>query len=156
MTHEEWIATIALPSIVGNISNFKIPEYPTRELSFRLGARQESIWPAQPKPATETVIPWPATKLSSQTRIKCQSCGHLLIEAGGVTIWKDLPSGGWADMMDFWHCHKPNAENGDDPSSGNSKGYSASNAMGPVSGTGLVDTSHFWFDSSQCTGALVC
>ena len=24
-----------------------------------------------------------------------------------VRSWKDLPSENWAEMMDFWHCHRP-------------------------------------------------
>lgn len=151
LTHDGEKATIALPSFVEHNSNLNKSNSITNELSFRLGVGSGTKWPTHPKLAFESEAPWPATKLSSQTRIKCQSCDDVLIEAGDVTIWKDLPSGGWADMMDFWHCHKPNPENGPDVSCGDTKGYSASNIMGPVFGTGLVDTSQFWFDLSQRT-----
>jgi len=155
LQHEKDKATIELPSIVVNKENLIIPTVPTRELSFRVAVGCVTKHTTQAKLATDSDIPWPATKLSSQTRINCQSCGSLLIEAGNVTVWKDLPSGGWADMMDFWHCHKPTTEDEAELSSANNKGYSAANVMGPVLGTGLVDTSHLWFAFGQCRGIQV-
>lgn len=156
LTHEDEQARIELPSTVVDNANLRSPTLPTRELSYRFAVDSDAKSSVQSGLATDSELSWPATKLSFQTRVNCQSCGNLLIEAGDITVWKDLPSGGWADMMDFWHCHKPSTDNGDNLSAGNNKGYSASNVMGPVLGTGLVDTSYFWFAVSQCRGIQVC
>lgn len=37
-------------------------------------------------------------------------------------MWKDLPSGNWAEMMDFWHCHKPDPEGGHEHGDGEGEG----------------------------------
>src|SRR5690606_5003164 len=44
---------------------------------------------------------------SKQVSIYCANCNATLVENGKVSAWKDLPSKNWAEMMDFWHCHKP-------------------------------------------------
>lgn len=36
----------------------------------------------------------------------CRLCGKEL----STKIWKDMPSEHWAELMDFWHCHKPDAQ----------------------------------------------
>lgn len=38
---------------------------------------------------------------------KCKVCNNTLISTETITTWKALPSETWAEMMDFWHCHKP-------------------------------------------------
>lgn len=148
--HENGKATIELPCPVVNSSNLTIPPIPTRELSFRLAAK----FATPIESASDNEEPWPASKLTSETQIACQPCGCRLVTA--VTVWKDLPSGGWADMMDFWHCHKPTAENGHDASAGSMKGYAASNDLGPAAGVGLVDVGHFLIAENDCTGVQVC
>lgn len=50
--------------------------------------------------------PWTASELSKQKVIaKCRHCDHVL--AKSIAVWKQLPSEHWAELMDFWHCHKP-------------------------------------------------
>lgn len=41
----------------------------------------------------------------------CSSCGNVLIDSKKLTSTLDMPSELWAEMMDFWHCHKPETTN---------------------------------------------
>lgn len=50
--------------------------------------------------------PWTASELSKQkVVVKCRHCDKVLTES--ISTWKQLPSEHWAELMDFWHCHKP-------------------------------------------------
>ena len=154
LQHENHISHIELPCQVVDAAALSIPEVPTRELSFRLAVSSATDLSTQGENIIKADVPWPASKLTPETQIACQSCGKLLLK--DVTVWKDLPSGGWADMMDFWHCHKPSGQNGAHNSANNTKGYAAANDLGPTAGTGLVDISHFLVFESNCMGIQVC
>ncbi|KAJ5153005.1 uncharacterized protein N7482_009483 [Penicillium canariense] len=120
-------------------------------------------------------VPWTAADMSSATRIRCRECGTcFLIESGydGIPeqgdrkgslgwIWKDLPSGNWAEMMDFWHCHKPDPHEDDAESEATTahrledqnaqiKGYGASNRVEAIAGTVLIDVATFLLSESDC------
>ncbi|ODQ66537.1 hypothetical protein NADFUDRAFT_41176 [Nadsonia fulvescens var. elongata DSM 6958] len=59
-------------------------------------------------------IPWSASylrKMAVSPDFRCIETKDCVIERDCVKIWKDLPSENWAEMMDFWHCHKPNDPN---------------------------------------------
>lgn len=50
--------------------------------------------------------PWSATELSKQpVCIYSKKTGAKLTDT--IKVWKQLPSEHWAELMDFWHCHKP-------------------------------------------------
>ena len=153
LRHEGKEAVITLPCSVDNNANLAIPPVPTRELSFRLIVSDADRLPTRSKQAVDHDDPWSALRLSCETQVACWSCRTLL--ANKVDVWKHLPSVGWADMMDFWHCHKPKAIDGDDESAGSSKGYAASNALGPTRGTGLVGVSHLLVSDIDCCGVKV-
>jgi molybdopterin-binding protein len=40
-------------------------------------------------------------------RLHCNHCDQLLLDSKDVTVINEMPSEIWAEMMDFWHCHKP-------------------------------------------------
>lgn len=144
---------IELPCPVVNNANLKILPATTRELSFRLVVSDAARLPTQAKQATDCNDPWPALKLTSETQVACGSCGTLLVN--NVSVWKHLPSAGWADMMEFWHCHKPSADKGHDDYAGSNKGYAAANALGPTAGVGLVDVSQLLVSDIDCVGLEV-
>lgn len=154
LEHEDQDASIELPCQVANTTGLAIPPAPTKELSFRLAVSTATNLPTATNSVTDVTVPWSASKLTTETRLACQSCGNILVPI--ITVWKDLPSGGWADMMDFWHCHKPANKINLDDSTGSTKGYAAANDLGPTSGVGLVDISHFLFAESDCVGIQVC
>ncbi|KAL9005781.1 MAG: hypothetical protein Q9188_001447 [Gyalolechia gomerana] len=62
------------------------------------------------------------------------------VHKDSVRLWKDLPSENWAEMMDFWHCHKPDT---DDTiyhhQDGLGKGYGAASTIESIAGVGLLD-----------------
>jgi hypothetical protein len=39
--------------------------------------------------------------------LHCHNCNKLLLDSEDVTVVNEMPSEIWAEMMDFWHCHKP-------------------------------------------------
>lgn len=55
--------------------------------------------------------PWSTNYLStfnsSSSEFSCLHCGNQLLSCQQINTWKSLPSETWAEMMDFWHCHKP-------------------------------------------------
>ena len=152
--HQGYEEAIELPCFVDNKQNLAIPSGSSHELSFRLSVNTELRMVQRAASDKVENVPWPASKLTTQSKLVCPSCKTLL--APNIKTWKDLPSGGWADMMDFWHCHKPTSEDEAHQSTGENKGYAASNDLGPTVGTGLVDVSHFLLTRSDCTGVQVC
>lgn len=148
-------AIAELPCPVLGIANRREDTSQT-ELSFRLQPSGAARLPT-PVKGTFGDTPWPATSLAANTQIACKGCKKLL--ARPISNFKDLPSGGWAEMMELWHCHKPNSAStpasGDDSSSSSTKGYSASNVVGPSPGTALVDVSHFVLADEDCIGIQV-
>ena len=111
-------------------------------------------------------VPWTAADMDPFTRMKCRKCGNEIFgnsssSSSGWT-WKDLPSGNWAEMMDFWHCHKPDPHDDDD--NGNSKtadaqnarvqGYGAANRVVAMPSTVLVDVSSFLICEDECKGLI--
>ena len=122
------------------------PQTPLKELSFRFKCE------ASDGDRLANFDPWTASTLHPGLSVACQSCGHQLVES--VQQWKDLPSGGWADMMELWHCHKPDvlSSNGYDAAH---KGYAASSALTPMPRCGLVDVSSLSFSAEDCIGIEV-
>lgn len=148
LTHEGESASIKLPvtlsSKAQSSATLTIPAVPSKELSFRLsvdskqgaasGAFTNGVTPA----SNENVVPWTADQLSDETEIKCRGCGSVLVERGKVKQWKNLPSEGWAEMMDFWHCHKPHEPHSHDGHAEVKKGYAAGSQLALESGVAMV------------------
>ncbi|KAJ5738384.1 hypothetical protein N7493_001539 [Penicillium malachiteum] len=121
-------------------------------------------------------VPWTATDMSISTRIRCRACGSPFLSTStshniGLHdqdsslgwIWKDLPSGNWAEMMDFWHCHKPDPRDNDQSPEGRAvsksdeqvaqaKGYGAASHIKAVTGIIFIDVTSFILAASDCIG----
>ncbi|KAJ5613524.1 hypothetical protein N7528_007178, partial [Penicillium herquei] len=148
----------------------------SHEYSFRM-----QIDPTDPvlipkEELTDNHVPWTATDMSISTRIRCRACGSPFLNTStshntGVHdqnsspgwIWKDLPSGNWAEMMDFWHCHKPDPMDNDQSPEGTAvirseeqvaqaKGYGAASHIIAVPGTIFIDVTSFILAASDCIG----
>lgn len=39
--------------------------------------------------------------------LNCLKCDILRIDSNEISLMSEMPSELWAEMMDFWHCHKP-------------------------------------------------
>ena len=146
--HEGHDNSIILPTAT---ADSKIPStLPSgRQLSFRFKASSSSIR-LQENPRLDSRM---APDLTPGTKILCRHCEAELV--GKVSEWKDLPSGGWAEMMDLWHCHKPTDNHANNNASMDGKGYSASNALRPAVGCGLVDVTSFLFHLKDIAGLTV-
>lgn len=127
--------------------------------SSALSCRLPLASASPPAPASDNYAPWSAPSLSalspSSVSFYCRGCGAEVIAPGCINTWKDLPSGNWADMMDFWHCHKPH-DDGKKGADQEGVGKYAAFGKGFVveRGTGLVDRGHFLFSSRDCEGAV--
>lgn len=124
-------------------------------------------------------VPWSAADLVSDVNVVCRKCQTVILDRGKLNEWKDLPSENWAEMMEFWHCHKPtNPTNGnkrdhdelDGHANGHtdgcgqsktcddqlaSRGYGANSAISAQSGVGFVDLTKFLFYGEDCRGLVV-
>ncbi|KAK4247425.1 ubiquitin-conjugating enzyme E2-binding protein [Corynascus novoguineensis] len=108
-------------------------------------------------------MPWSATDLGTGSGVACRRCGSDIVRPGSVTVWKDLPSENWAEMMEFWHCHKPDHHHHDhDAKNGKAaeenlatRGYGASSAISAQKGVGFVDLTTLLFDEADCETVTV-
>ena len=85
---------------------------------------------------------WSATSLNAATSLHCKCCDALL-SSNKISVWKDLPSEAWAEMMDLWHCHKPEEPEHNHDDAPAKKGYAAGNKLVAQAGVGLVDVMSF-------------
>ncbi|ODH28207.1 hypothetical protein ACO22_03977 [Paracoccidioides brasiliensis] len=143
------------------------------ELTYRLQVDETSpsVGPRLPDGGASFVnnglqVPWTSKDMNSESRIRCRQCKNILFnpsEKGGI-IWKDLPSSDWAEMMDLWHCHKPDAhEDGHGDATNYTgphvndenetiKGYGAANQIVCAPGTVLIDILSFVMAEDDCQG----
>jgi len=98
----------------------------------------------------ESVTLWSATHLDSGTRVHCKNCGTL-VSGDKIHVWKDLPSEAWAEMMDLWHCHKPEEPETNSDDAPAQKGYAAGSKLIAQVGVGLVDVMSFLLSEHDCT-----
>lgn len=154
--HKGEVKALDLPASVLVRSTIPIPENGSQELAWRL-----------PVPATEAQltrfsaenqsIPWSSPDLKAGSSICCRNCGYEIVQQGRIDSWKDLPSENWAEMMEFWHCHKPH-DHGHEHHDGDAlskRGYGASSAITAQPGIGFVDLTSFMFSESDCDGLSV-
>lgn len=163
LTHEGESASIKLPINLSPNRPSKviltIPAVPSRELSFRIQLEEkegavDGVLSNCTHSETGNVVPWTANSLSHDTEICCNCCGNVLVERGNVREWKDLPSEGWAEMMEFWHCHKPD-EPHLDAHLDSKKGYTANSRLALESGVGMVDVADFLLAAEDCQNLVV-
>ncbi|KAI1832818.1 hypothetical protein DTO027I6_8132 [Penicillium roqueforti] len=147
---------------------------PSHDYSFRMQVDPNDEALAPRDELIDEFTPWTADEMSSSTRIRCRECEQVFLDPSlisesvnqGTTpgwIWKDLPSGNWAEMMDFWHCHKPDPhadhekeEKGTaleiEDQTAQTKGYGADSHVVAVSGTVFVDVATFLLAETDCIG----
>ncbi|KAH0564939.1 hypothetical protein GP486_001678 [Trichoglossum hirsutum] len=153
VTHDGRVSTLRLPTKVAGLPPSNLPPAPTKELSFRLPLAQLASHATSADP--DNITPWAANSLATTAVLSCRKCGATLVEAGAIKVWKDLPSENWAEMMEFWHCHKP-GEHGN-PNEGNhiGKGYTAGEKITADTALGLVDLCYFLLSEKDCSGVEV-
>ncbi|KAF6813631.1 HECT-like ubiquitin conjugating enzyme-binding domain containing protein [Colletotrichum sojae] len=126
----------------------------SRAIAWRLPLAEAQT----PPPARSThdePVPWTATDLLPGSSVSCRGCSAVLVSEGRAGEWKDLPSENWAEMMDFWHCHKPtDHEDRHDHEHLEKRGYGASSSIAAQPGVGMVDLTSFLLCESDCTELL--
>jgi len=140
-------------------ARLSVPDVSSSILNVRLHLDVNEPLVAVAAEQADNVYPWTASSLHSSDILTCHVCEHVLVTSDTIQQWKDLPSENWAEMMDFWHCHKPEVPvkvNADDATA--VKGYSASNHLSARSGVGFVDVCQFLLHQGDCSGlkVLIC
>ncbi|KAK8050645.1 HECT-type E3 ubiquitin transferase [Apiospora phragmitis] len=102
-------------------------------------------------PDAQATTPWSAQDLSPRSSIYCRGCQTPLVAEGRIETWKDLPSENWAEMMEFWHCHKPHGHEHHDNQGLASRGYGANSRLSGQTGVGLMDLTSLLFSQSDCS-----
>ncbi|KAJ5110961.1 hypothetical protein N7532_001496 [Penicillium argentinense] len=150
----------------------------SHDYSFRMQMDTSEQAQAPCNEVMDDYVPWTAADMSPLTRIRCRGCGAPFLGSPAPKststsdrdkdkendwMWKDLPSGNWAEMMDFWHCHKPDSHEEDpkpeasaalklEEQNAQIKGYGASSHLKAIGGTVLIDVATFLLAESDCIG----
>ena len=151
VSHNGHTSTLDLPCRVRSDSSIKLPDVSSSELSFRCSIEDSTE-------SARSDAPWAcslASDLTSRTQIACRSCSTIIVD-GTISSWKDPPSENWAEMMDFWHCHKPDTKaDGQDHSTSLDKGYAAARSIIAQPSFAFVDTLYFRVHPSDCSNVEV-
>ncbi|KAG6297418.1 hypothetical protein E4U46_007206 [Claviceps purpurea] len=148
-----FVTTMLLPAPVATTS-LKIADGASRYLTWRLPLSRDA--PSHPPFSPENqAVPWAAPDLEAGSAVTCERCHSTIIPDGKLKVWKDLPSENWAEMMEFWHCHKPHDRDQQETKDLADKGYGANNnVISAQSGVGFVDIISFMFDERDCQNLL--
>ncbi|CCE33395.1 uncharacterized protein CPUR_07319 [Claviceps purpurea 20.1] len=148
-----FVTTMLLPAPVATTS-LKIADGASRYLTWRLPLSRDA--PSHPPFSPENqAVPWAAPDLEAGSAVTCERCHSTIIPDGKLKVWKDLPSENWAEMMEFWHCHKPHDRDQQENKDLADKGYGANNnVISAQSGVGFVDIISFMFDERDCQNLL--
>ncbi|KAL5042662.1 hypothetical protein BDW71DRAFT_189735 [Aspergillus fruticulosus] len=154
-----------------------------REFSYRMQVDDAELVARDAVPEhMDSFVPWSAADMRPSTKLRCAQCEQVILDKPVDTaasnpskensaldagwLWKDLPSANWAELMDFWHCHKPDpheAQGADgaakqltEDENSKVKGYGASNQVVATPGTVLVDVATFLVAAIECKGLKKC
>ncbi|KAH7123914.1 ubiquitin-conjugating enzyme E2-binding protein [Dendryphion nanum] len=167
ITHEGASATICLPIKAdgGGDAALTLPaQPPSKELSLRLQIEEkegtEFLVNLQAEERKVNVVPWDGASLNKldEPEVRCKNCRGTILSKDKISEWRDLPNENWAEMMDFWHCHKPDEHHLHDHSHDDTmaqKGYAASNRLSAISGVGFVDLVSFLLKEQDCDSVNV-
>jgi hypothetical protein len=156
--HDDQSASIQLPCEVARNAVPVLPKIKSSHITLRLLIVTTSVPPSDEQ-ATSNPNPWMASSFHPYSLIACKSCKTVVVR-NSLSTWKDLPSKHWAEMMDFWHCHKPDNGSKSFPSSRN--GYSSMEKLRVRPGLGFVDTCdlilsrHDYIGSEVSSGRFFC
>ncbi|OBT80381.1 hypothetical protein VF21_00917 [Pseudogymnoascus sp. 05NY08] len=152
LVHNGATTSLQLPGAIAPTYTPAQPNHNLAQISWRIPL-PASI--SQPRAAPSLPAPWSASALASTSSFSCRGCGQVILSPGRVTTWRDLPSENWAEMMEFWHCHKPDVpvgEKGEEEGDNTTKGYGANTRMMAQKGVGKVDLTYFLLDTEDCSG----
>lgn len=96
--------------------------------------------PSRPRDFWRFPVPLKASDVTPHSRFTCTVCQHLVTDK--VEKFKSMPSENWAELMDFWHCHKPHEET-------DQIRPDRFEINAPNPGVAFVGDSFFWFNSED-------
>ncbi|KAJ4342892.1 hypothetical protein N0V87_000609 [Didymella glomerata] len=165
VSHEGYKATIRLPIKVDGKGDaaLELPaQPPSKEITLRLQMEEQEdsdMLGLMAESRKANIVPWDGVTLEKQegVELRCKNCEGVLVQREAVKEWKDLPNENWAEMMDFWHCHKPDEHHLHDHTHevGGQKGYAAGNHLKAIQGVGFVDLTGFLLEEQDCEGAKI-
>lgn len=134
------------------------------KMSWRLFPTPEEVQVAQH--VAPDSVPWSAADLKPGLRVACRACDEPVIPGEAIKMFKDLPSENWAEMMEFWHCHKPtdahstgaaaaDAQNKTSETDLTSRGYGANSIISAQESVGFVDLMTILFSQNDCKCLMV-
>ncbi|KXH64644.1 hypothetical protein CNYM01_06646 [Colletotrichum nymphaeae SA-01] len=138
----------------------------SQTLSWRLPLADSPVARSSSTSLADDPVPWTARDLLPGSAVACRRCAAVVVLGGKAGEWKDLPSENWAEMMDFWHCHKPSTDHEDEHEHGvngegkekddhehlTRRGYGANSSIAAQPGVGMVDLTSFLFCEADCVG----
>jgi hypothetical protein len=152
--HDGLTEMLDLPGAVSGNTQLPVPQAASHDLTWRLPLSAGTAQIPHFLPESQTV-PWAALELEPGSAVCCRNCSSVVIPKDIIQSWKDLPSENWAEMMEFWHCHKPHDHDKSQNETLENKGYGANSAIRAQSGVGFVDITSFMFDETNCQNLLV-
>ncbi|PQK10846.1 hypothetical protein BB8028_0002g11650 [Beauveria bassiana] len=149
ISHNGTSGEVVLPATAPVKGTLPLSHKGSTEVTWRFPLKPARVPERQFLPENQP-LPWPASVIKPGSPISCRACGQIFVNSATVTTWKDLPSENWAEMMEFWHCHKPidhdTAEDGDLQH----RGYGAASAITAQPGVGFVDITSLLFAEEDC------
>lgn len=153
ISHDGVERSVQLPGQVKSPLQLPIPKIGTKSLTWRLPLASTTATNGRPS-VEDKGVPWSASDLEPGLGIHCRACKAVIVKPDILTVWKDLPSENWAEMMEFWHCHKPH-DHGHDEENLAQKGYGANSRISAQTGVGLVDLASFLLSESDINNSAV-
>lgn len=148
------------PAVGQSGVSYRLPVAVAPSSDHRDGLQRSSL-----SASPDNFLPWCAPDLNShEVIIHCRQCLSEIVPLGAVKKWKDLPSHNWAEMMDFWHCHKPHPTQGSsEPTCSHAGGekWRGSGSVGNINGftaqrqVGLVGIMALILARQDCVGVVV-
>jgi ubiquitin-protein ligase E3 D len=156
LSHHGEARQLEIPAKIAlGATSLTIQKHGVKAFSWRLPLDADVL--TQIPPSHHAISLWSATDLDSGTGVHCRKCDTTIVGPNSVT-WKDLPSENWAEMMEFWHCHKPHEHSHNrkdaagkaDEASLAARGYGASSTISAQKSIGFVDLTTLLFAESDC------
>lgn len=167
VSHEGSHATIRLPVNVkgGGDADLTLPSLPpNKEITLRLQLEEREgsdlLGALNSEERQQNIVPWDGASLAQLADVDliCRNCQGLLVPQGKIKDWRDLPNENWAEMMDFWHCHKPDEHHLHDHTHEEAigqKGYAAGNRLQAAEGIAFVDLAGILLKAEDCDNIRV-
>jgi hypothetical protein len=155
LSHQGETVLLSLPDQVSAPAILQKPVVGRTEISWRLPLASQQPSRVATDFGDTAIAPWSSVRLSGLSKICCRNCDTVLCKGESIQVWKDLPSANWAEMMDFWHCHKPtdhqkSTDNSVTDDLQSKKGYGANNKFMAETGVGFVDLTYLLLAQKDC------